>query len=58
MVVHYDLIPALSPNTSPLQSTASSTTETCHLQRADLLLAISDYSRKEAEDFLNFLSDR
>ena len=59
VVVHYDLIPALRPEyiTSPEYGEFYDR-KLAYLQHADLLLAISDYSRKEAEDFLNFLSDR
>ena len=59
VVVHYDLIPALRPEyiTSPEYGEYYDR-KLAYLQHADLLLAISDYSRKEAEDFLNFPSDR
>ena len=59
MVVHYDLIPALRPEyiTSPEYGEFYDR-KLAYLQHADLLLAISNYSRKEAEDFLDFSSDR
>ncbi len=59
VVVHYDLIPALRPEyiTSPEYGEFYDR-KLAYLQHADLLLAISNYSRKEAENFLNFPSDR
>jgi len=59
MVVHYDLIPALRPEyiTSPEYGEFYDR-KLAYLQNADFLLAISNYSRKEAEDFLSLPSDR
>ena len=59
IVVHYDLIPALRPEyiTSPEYGEFYDR-KLAYLQNADFLLAISNYSRKEAEDFLNLPSDR
>ena len=58
-VIHYDLIPALRPEyiNSPEYGEFYDK-KIGYLQRADLLLAISNYSRNEAVGFLNVPSER
>ena len=58
-VIHYDLIPALRPEyiNSP-EFGEFYDKKIGYLQRADLLLAISNYSRNEAVGFLNVPSER